>query len=110
MIRCLIPRCVINNEAYDRMLRQLQSGEPHVWSYKNICPCSRKEDCRCTKHKNILNAEGEMVRVIGGVQKPVLRSSEFIAMCRGGGQVGKLWLRWWIRRASFAKTEAPTYS
>ena len=74
------PFFVINDEAYDRMLQQLQSGESHVWSYKNICPCSRKKDCRCTKHKNILNAEGKMVRVIGGVQKPVLRSSELIAM------------------------------
>ena len=76
------PFFVITDEAYDRMLQQLQSGEPHVWSYKNICPCSRMEDCRCTKYKNILNAEGKMVRVIGGVQKPVLRTSEVILMCQ----------------------------
>ena len=74
------PYYVINDEAYDRMLRKLQTGESqYEWSYLTQgCPHPPGQ-CVCPRHKNVLDAEtGEIVRLVKGEKRPVMKYSYFL--------------------------------
>ena len=79
------PYYVINDEAYDRMLRKLQTGESqYEWSYLTQgCPHPPGQ-CVCPRHKNVLDAEtGEIVRLVKGEKRPVMKHSYFLHWLSG---------------------------
>ena len=71
------PLFAVTDDAYDRMLKRLQDGEPFVKSFLGTCPHSRKADCRCEYYKNILR-DGRIVRDCDGIIKPVVRASDLL--------------------------------
>lgn len=73
------PICVVNDEAYSRMLTTLQNGERYVKSYLHTCPHKNKNDCKCVFFLNFLK-DGKMVRSINGELKNVISETEFINM------------------------------
>jgi hypothetical protein len=66
------PFFVVNDEAYNRMMKALRDGEKSVKSYLHVCPHKRKQDCNCEYYENYLDKEGMMVRKVGDTIKPVL--------------------------------------
>jgi len=60
-----MPIIALTNDAYDRVMNRLTSGEEFVKTYRNICPHNKREDCKCPFYKNIL-VNGEIVRIIEG--------------------------------------------
>ena len=77
------PFFVVNDEAYNRMMKTLKDGEKSVKSYIRVCPHKRKEDCKCEFYENYLDDDGCMVRNIGGTTKPVLSITMLTALKNG---------------------------
>jgi len=57
------PFFVVNDEAYARMLKTLQDGEPFVKTYLGYCPHYGAKKCRCPSYKNLLK-DGKIVREV----------------------------------------------
>jgi len=65
------PIFVMNDEAYDNMLKKLTDGSTGEWSYINICPHPSSADCRCPKYLNILK-DGKMKKLVKGIWKETI--------------------------------------
>ena len=74
------PFFVLNDEAYHRMVQTLRDGNPFVKSYMGTCCHKSKEECKCTYFNNYLNEDGDMVRDVDGVIKPVLNTTMYMTL------------------------------
>jgi hypothetical protein len=66
------PFFLVDDEAYERMMNKLKSGEKFVKTYLGVCPHPKKQDCKCEYFNNYLDEDGDMVRNVNGTIKPVL--------------------------------------
>jgi len=73
------PYCIVNDEAYDRMMATLQSGERYVKSYLTTCPHKQRDECKCIFYLNFLD-NGDMIRSMNGELKIVINVSRFKKM------------------------------
>ena len=71
------PFYVMDTPSYDRMINKLKGGERFVKSFVGVCPHKSRNDCHCHFHLNFLNNDGDMVRVVDGVVKPVYSGNMF---------------------------------
>ena len=84
------PLFVIGDASHARIMARLQAGEEGVYSYNGTCPHSRQWQnwdpleplqCTCLKMLNVLR-HGRMVRYVNGEVRPVLSSTELMALQR----------------------------
>lgn len=66
------PFFVVDNEAYDKMMSKLKSGqERYIKSYVSMCPATYQSNCTCPFFINFLDEEGDLIRVVNGTRKYV---------------------------------------
>lgn len=70
------PIVVVNDEAYDRMYKNLSSGKTlYEKTYMTACPHKKRQDCKCPFQITIM-VDGEMIRIRNGKQIPVISKGE----------------------------------
>jgi hypothetical protein len=69
------PFYVVTDDAYERMLAKLQSGESFVKTYLNVCPHKSEKECKCVYYKNTLK-DGMIIRG----EKPVIPVSTLLML------------------------------
>jgi len=68
---------VLDDDSYLRMHNKLKNGSKYEWSYAHPCLHKNKSECKCFKMMNVLDKNGEMIRIVDGVQRPVFQKTPF---------------------------------
>jgi hypothetical protein len=71
------PFYLLNDEAHSRMLKKLKEEGGTSKSYLRLCPHKSIELCKCEYYINYLDDDGDIVRSVNGVIKPVLSISMY---------------------------------
>ena len=71
------PFYLLDDEAHSRMLKKLKEEGGASKSYISVCPHKSKELCKCEYFTNYLDDDGDIVRNVNGVIKPVLSLSMY---------------------------------
>ena len=71
------PFYVLNDEAHSKMLKKLKEEGGASKSYISVCPHKSIELCKCEYFTNYLDDDGDIVRNVNGVIKPVFSVSMY---------------------------------